>query len=74
MKKIVAIIALIIILGGIVLAFSGCSLNIETSNNSVSASVDGDTTEKVDNIIDWIKARISRLFNTDSNNNSAEEI
>ena len=44
-------------------AFSGCKMEIEATDNTVSASVDGDTTEKVDSILDWIKARIQRLFN-----------
>lgn len=66
MKKIVAIISLIVILVGVVFVFSGCTLQIETTDNAVSASVDGDTTEKVDSIIDWIKARLSRLFSSDS--------
>ena len=64
MKKIISIIALIIVLGVAIITLTGCTLQIETTDNSVSASVDGDTTEKVDNIIDWIKERISRIFNT----------
>ena len=44
---------------------SGCKLEIEATDNTVSASVDGDTTEKVDNIIEWIKERLSRIFDTD---------
>ncbi len=64
MRKIISIIALVLILILMTLSLAGCTLQIETSENSVSASVDGDTTEKVDNIIDWIKARLSRLFDT----------
>lgn len=72
MKKIILTIALILILIVATLSLSGCTLQIETTDNSVSASVDGDTTEKVDNVLDWIKARLSRLFNTsDSSNTSA---
>lgn len=67
MKKIISIIALVIVLGMCTFIFTGCTLQVETTDNSVSASVDGDTTEKVDNIIDWIKARLSRLFNTSDN-------
>ena len=66
MKKIVSIIALITILLFSSIILSGCTLTVETTENSVSASVDGDTTEKVDGIIDWIKARINRVFNTSS--------
>lgn len=64
MKKTIATIFVIIILTFSLFILSGCKLEIETTDNSVTASVDGDTTEKVDNILDWIKERISRLFNT----------
>lgn len=64
MKKIISIVVLIIVLSIISITLTGCTLQIETTDNSVSASVDGDTTEKVDNVIDWIKGRLSRLFNT----------
>lgn len=66
MKKIISIIVLITILSFSTLVLTGCTLTVETTENSVSASVDGETTEKVDGIIDWIKARINRVFNTDS--------
>lgn len=74
MKKIIATIVLIIVLVSSIFILSGCTLKIETNDNSVSASVDGDTTEKVDGIIDWIKKRIQRIFDTDdsSDNNSKE--
>lgn len=65
MKKIIVTISTIVILISFMFILSGCTLKIETTDSSVSASVDGDTTEKVDNIIDWIKGRLSRLFNTD---------
>lgn len=65
MKKVCAIIFLIIVLISTVFILLGCTLQIETTNSSVSASVDEDTTEKVDGVIDWIKARLNRLFNTD---------
>lgn len=64
MKKVISIIVLVIILGVATITLTGCTLQIETTDSSVSASVDGDTTEKVDNIIDWIKERISRVFST----------
>ncbi len=67
MKKIISIILLVIILTFSVLFLTGCTLTVETTDNSVSASVDGDTTEKVDNVIDWITERIRRIFNTESN-------
>lgn len=63
-KVIIAIIVLVtIVVAGLVL--TGCTLTVETTDNSVSASVDGDTTEKVDGIIDWIKNRLDRLFTTE---------
>ena len=63
-KVIIAIIVLVtIVVAGLVL--TGCTLTVETTANSVSASVDGDTTEKVDGIIDWIKNRLDRLFTTE---------
>lgn len=65
MKNLVLTIFTIIVLFSFLFIFSGCKLEIETTDNSVSASVDGDTTEKVDNILDWIKERIDRVFNTD---------
>ncbi len=67
MKKIITIILVIAILGLSAMFLTGCTLTLETTDNSVSATVDGDTTEKVDNIIDWIAERIKRVFNTESN-------
>lgn len=71
MKKIFLIVALIFVLAIAIISLSGCTLQIETTDNSVSASVDGDTTEKVDNIIDWIKARLSRIFDTSDSSENA---
>ena len=62
MIKIVSIILLIVMLSMGILFLTGCTLTVETSDNSVSASVDGDTTEKVDGILDWIKERLDRVF------------
>lgn len=64
MKKIVTIMILLVVMLGIMISLSGCTLKIETTDNSVSASVDGDTTEKVDGVLDWIKERLNRVFNT----------
>lgn len=66
MKNIVITIFTITVLISFMFILSGCTLKIETTDNTVSASVDGDTTEKVDNIIDWIKGRLSRLFDTNN--------
>lgn len=78
MKKIIGIIVLIFILGISLFILTGCTLKLETSDNSVSASVDGETGETIDNVFDWIKERLSRLFNTDENkteeSNSEETI
>mgnify|MGYP006969230311 CR=1 FL=1 len=62
MKKIISIILVIAILGLSAIFLTGCTLTLETTDNSVSATVDGDTTEKVDNIIDWIAERIKRVY------------
>lgn len=70
MKKVISIVLVIVILGLSAMFLTGCTLTFETTDNSVSATVDGDTTEKVDNIIDWITERIRRVFNTDSNTGS----
>lgn len=70
MRKIILTVLVVIILTGCLFAFSGCKMEIEATDNSVSASVDGDTTERVDNILDWIKARIQRLFNEDGTTSS----
>ncbi len=71
MKKIISIISLIVVLLVLAVFLTGCTLTFEATDNSVSATVDGETTEKVDNVIDWIKERIERVFNTDSNSESA---
>lgn len=74
MKKIISIIMLVVMLSIAMFVLSGCTLTLETTDNSVSASVDGDTTEKVDGIIDWIKERLDGLFDvevkTEVNSNS----
>lgn len=70
MKKIVLTMVLVTLLTVAMFALTGCTLQIETTDNSVSASVDGDTTEKVDSILDWVKERIERVF-TPSDNGSA---
>lgn len=66
MKKLILKIFLTIVLLSMLFVLSGCTLKIETTDNSVSASVDGETTEKVDNIIDWVKDRLNRLFKSDN--------
>lgn len=70
MRKVFSIIVVMVVLAMSILFLTGCTLTVETTDNSVSASVDGDTTEKVDNVIDWIAERIRRVFNTESSSNS----
>ena len=70
MKKLKTAILLIILLISLIFVFTGCTLTVETTNNSVKASVDGDTTEKVDSILDWIKQRINRVVDVEKTNNS----
>lgn len=65
MKKIISIILLCLILTFGVLTLSGCTLTLETTDNSVSASVDGETTNKMGSVFDWIKERFDRIFNVD---------
>ncbi len=73
MKKIIvtSILVIVLILG--MFSLTGCTLTVETTDNSVSASVDGETTEKVDGVLGWIKERISRIFTT-TDSNSSEKI
>lgn len=73
MKKVVLIVALIVILIVGMITLTGCTLTVKTTDNSVSASVDGETTEKVDGVIDWIKDRLSRIFKADDNNSNSSE-
>ena len=71
MKKLLLTVGTIIILSVMLFSLIGCTLQIETTDNSVSASVDGDTTEKVDNILDWVKERIQRVFEPSDNGSAA---
>ena len=65
MKKIITILILVVMISCGLLLLTGCKLTVETTDNSVSASVDGETTEKVGGVIDWIKERIDRVFNVE---------
>lgn len=65
MKKIKNVILVGVVLLFLMFTLTGCTLTVETTNNSVTASVDGDTTEQVDNVLDWIKERVQRVFNTE---------
>lgn len=74
MKKVVLVVALIVILIAGMVTLTGCTLTVETTDNSVSASVDGETTERVDGVLGWIKERLSRIFTTTDNNSSSGTI
>ena len=65
MKKVILTMLLVAMLTAAMFTLTGCTLQIETTDNSVSASVDGEKTERVDSVIDWIKARIDRVFSSD---------
>lgn len=73
MKKIKSTILVIIILILLVFVCTGCTLTVETTSNSVTASVDGNTTEQVDGILEWIKERINRVINTNEISKSVSE-
>lgn len=63
MKKVILYVAIIAILTASVFALTGCSITAETSDNSVSVSVDGETQSTFERILDWIQERIDRVFN-----------
>lgn len=71
MKKVVSIVVFIVMMTCILFTLTGCTLKIETTDNSVSASVDGDTTEKVDNILEWTKERLRRIFTSTAEENNS---
>ena len=67
MRRILLTVGVMIILMVMLFSLTGCTLQIETTDNSVSASVDGETTEQVDSILDWVKERIQRVFEPSDN-------
>lgn len=67
MRRILLTVGVMIILMVMLFSLTGCTLQIETTDNSVSASVDGETTEQVDSILDWVKERIERVFEPSDN-------
>lgn len=67
MRRILLTVSAIVILMVMLFTLTGCTLQIETTDNSVSASVDGETTERVDSILDWVKERIQRVFQPSDN-------
>lgn len=68
MKKIVLITMILVILSVSLFTLTGCSLKIETDDNSVSASVDEETQGTFERIVDWIVERLDRIFTTEGNN------
>lgn len=73
MKKLVLIVVILAILTGALFTLTGCSLKIETDDNSVSASVDEETQSTFESIIDWIVERLDRIFVTEENSGSSNE-
>ena len=65
MKRILLALAFVIILTIGLFTLTGCQLTLESNENSVSASVDEETTEHVGGIIDWIVERLDRIFVTE---------
>ena len=77
MKNLIVKILVGILLVAMLFVLSACTLQIETTDNSVSASVDGETTERVDSVIDWVKDRLKRFISvegTTSSSTSSEPI
>lgn len=77
MKNLIVKILIGILLVAMLFVLSACTLQIETTDNSVSASVDGETTERVDSVIDWVKDRLKRFISvegTSSSSTSSEPI
>lgn len=68
MKKIFLIVTSIVVIAIIAISLTGCTFQVTTSENSVTASVDEATTETVNNVFDWILERIERVFNNGSSN------
>ena len=77
MKNLIVKILIGILLVAMLFVLSACTLQIETTDNSVSASVDGETTERVDSVIDCVKDRLKRFISvegTTSSSTSSEPI
>ncbi len=70
MKKVVLIFVIFVILSFSLFTLTGCSLTIETDENSVSASVDEETQGTFERIVDWIVERLHRVFDTSDSSSS----
>ena len=65
MKKIFLVLITISILLFMLVSLTGCSITAETTDNSVSVSVDEETQSTFESIVDWIVERLHRIFVTD---------
>lgn len=73
MRKVVLVFIIVAILTAMMFTLTGCSFTVETDENSISASVDEDTQNTFERIMDWIVERLDRIFVTEdkvSTNNS----
>jgi len=62
MKRKLIALAMILILSFCLLCFTGCTFTAEAKDNTVTLSVDEETSGTVNNVIDWIKERLDRVF------------
>ena len=70
MRKVVLVFIIVAILPIGMFTLTGCSFTVETDENSISASVDEDTQNTFERIIDWIVERLDRIFVTEDKNNT----
>ena len=54
MRKLIVMIMFVLLLTVGLFTLTGCTLTLESTDNSVSASVDEQTQESVGGVIDWI--------------------
>lgn len=65
MRKLIVMIMFVFLLTVGLFTLTGCTLTLESTDNSVSASVDEQTQESVGGVIDWIVERLDRIFVTE---------
>ena len=65
MKRKIIALAMLLILSFCLLCFTGCTFTAEAQDNTVTLSVDEETSGTVNNIIDWIKERLDRVFDVE---------
>ncbi len=65
MRKLIVMIMFVMLLTAGLFTLTGCTLTLESTDNSVSASVDEQTQESVGGVIDWIVERLDRIFVTE---------